>query len=124
MKKVLIIDDDYDILSAVELTLETHGFDTIVSTSGRNIHEKIQEHSPDLIILDYLLSGKDGTMICSNLKRNQNTKDIPIILFSAHPTAKDMAPNCGADSFIPKPFSVNELLNTVNCILTGNSRNH
>ena len=110
MKKILVIDDDPDILEAVQLILETGGYDSDVTTKGEETYKKVDTYRPDLIILDVLLSGNDGRMICKNLKQSKDTKKIPIIMISAHPTAKDSVKQCGADSFIAKPFSVTELL--------------
>lgn len=113
MKKVLVIDDDPDILDAVHMILKTSGYDSDVTTKGDETYEKVKTYQPDLIILDVLLSGNDGRTICKNLKTGKNTKKIPIIMISAHPTAKDSVEKCGADSFIAKPFSVTGLLDEV-----------
>lgn len=113
MKKVLVIDDDPDILDAVQMVLQTGKYETSVTTKGEEIYEKINEYRPDLIILDALLSGKDGRILCKNLKSDSTTKNIPIIMISAHPTAKEATKDCGADSFVAKPFTVVELLEEV-----------
>jgi DNA-binding response OmpR family regulator len=113
MKKILIIDDDPDILDAVQITLETEGYNSDITTKGDETYKKIDAYNPDLIILDVLLSGNDGRTICKNLKKNEKTKKIPIIMISAHPTAKDSTKECGADSFIAKPFSITTLLDEV-----------
>ncbi len=113
MKKVLVIDDDPDILDAVQLVLETNGYTADVTTKGEETYEKVNQYKPNLIILDVLLSGNDGRHICKNLKSDKKTKDIPIIMISAHPTAKDSVKLCGADSFIAKPFSVVKLLEEI-----------
>jgi DNA-binding response OmpR family regulator len=113
MKKVLVIDDDPDILEAVKLTLETGGYDSEVTTKGEETYEKITRYKPHLIILDVLLSGNDGRTICKNLKKDTATKQIPIIMISAHPSAKDSVKLCGADSFVSKPFSIVALLSEV-----------
>jgi DNA-binding response OmpR family regulator len=110
MKKVLVIDDDRDILEAVQMILDSGGYDSDVTTKGDETYIKIDTYQPDLIILDVLLSGNDGRTICKNLKSDAATKKIPIIMISAHPTAKDSTKECGADSFVAKPFSVVELL--------------
>jgi len=113
MKKVLVIDDDLDILESIQLILESGGYDSDITTKGDETYRKINQYNPDLIILDVLLSGNDGRIICKNLKSNKTTKKIPIIMISAHPTAKDSTKTCGADSFIAKPFSVIALLKEV-----------
>jgi DNA-binding response OmpR family regulator len=110
MKKVLVIDDDPDILEAVQMILESGGYNSDITTKGDETYKKIEGYKPDLIILDVLLSGNDGRRICKNLKADVSTKKIPIIMISAHPTAKDSVKQCGADSFVAKPFSVTELL--------------
>ncbi len=110
MKKVLVIDDDPDILDAVQLILDSGGYSSDVTTKGDETYKKIDEYKPDLIILDVLLSGNDGRRICKNLKTHASTKKIPIIMISAHPSAKDSVKQCGANSFVAKPFSIIDLL--------------
>lgn len=67
-------------------------------------------YKPDLIIMDYLNPGLYGAVICRQLKTTVDTKHIPIIMFSVHPIAEDAARKTGAEDFINKPFSINELL--------------
>jgi len=110
MKKVLVIDDDPDILEAVQMILTSGGYASDITMKGDETCQKVRDYQPDLIILDVLLSGNDGRKICKTLKNDERTKKIPIIMISAHPSAKDSIKECGADSFIPKPFSVAELL--------------
>lgn len=113
MKKILVVDDDPDILEVVNLVLTTEGYAAEGTTKGDDAYHKISENKPDLIVLDVLLSGNDGRTICKSLKQDDTTKNIPVIMMSAHPNAKESVKACGADSFIPKPFSVDDLLNTV-----------
>lgn len=113
MKTVLAIDDDPDILDALELLLTTAGYQAQTTTKGEEICQKVHEHNPDLIILDVLLSGNDGRTICKTLKQHEDTKHIPVIMISAHPSAQESTKNCGADSFVPKPFSMDHLLGEV-----------
>lgn len=119
MKKILVVDDDPDIVEAVQLVLATDGYQACAITDGEETYMKVKACSPDLIILDVLLSGTDGRSICRQLKQDTATENIPIIMISAHPSAKDSITQCGADSFVAKPFSVNELLGKVkSCIGT------
>lgn len=113
MKKVLVVDDDPDIVEAVQMILESEGYNSDMTTKGEETYEKIKSYKPDLIILDVLLSGNDGRTICKNLKAAPKTKKIPIIMISAHPSAKNSIKQCGADSFVAKPFSVEELLDEI-----------
>lgn len=113
MKKVLVIDDDEDILEVIQLILESGGYGSETTAKGDEVYQKIKDYKPDLIILDVLLSGNDGRLICKTLKTDKQNKAIPIIMISAHPTAKSSVKECGADSFIAKPFSVKDLLSEV-----------
>lgn len=90
------------------------GYASEAITIGDETCQFVPDYKPDLIILDVLLSGNDGRKICKTLKSDGNTKNIPIIMISAHPTAKDSTKECGADSFVAKPFSVAGLLGEVN----------
>ncbi len=114
MKKILIVDDDPDILEVVNLVLSTEGYATEGIIRGEDIYKSIKKDKPDLIVLDVLLSGNDGRNICRLLKKDKNTADIPVIMMSAQPNVKASITECGANSFISKPFSIDELLNTVN----------
>ena len=113
-KKVLVVDDDPDILDALRFLLEDAGY--LVDTSlkdGEMINKKIKKSPPHLIILDVLLSGHDGRHLCKVLKNQVETKHIPIIMISAHPDADKTAMEAGANAFIAKPFDIFELLNSV-----------
>ncbi len=114
MLKVLVVDDDLDILAVMQLLLKMKGFEVEVTTKGEETFEKVDVFKPNLILLDVLLSGSDGRIICKQLKSQEDTSHIPIIMFSAHPSAVETIRDYGADDFIAKPFDVNELINKVN----------
>jgi DNA-binding response OmpR family regulator len=114
MSKILVVDDDIDILSVMEILLSMKGFDVEVTSKGENTFPKIESFKPDLILLDVLISGHDGRAICKQIKTNQLTKNIPVIMFSAHPGAASTITEYGADDFIAKPFDVNNLMNKIN----------
>lgn len=113
MKRVLIIDDDHAILEAMQLAIEDEGYEVTTTADGNNAVIKAKDFHPNIILLDLLLSGKDGTEIVTMLKKDTDTEDIPVILLSAHPTAAQTAKNCGATGFLAKPFDVDELLELV-----------
>lgn len=113
MKKVLLIDDDESILDAISLILEDEGYLIKTTLKGEEAYHTVAEFMPDVILLDVLLSGKDGREICKNLKANPSLKHIPIILISAHPNAEKSIKTCGADYFLAKPFDTEILLKTV-----------
>ncbi|MEO6948373.1 MAG: response regulator [Ginsengibacter sp.] len=114
MAKILVIDDDLDILSVMEILLSMKGFNVEVTSKGENTLPKIESFKPDLILLDVLISGYDGRVICKQLKSNEETKSIPVIMFSAHPGAAATIADYGANDFIAKPFNVNNLINKIN----------
>lgn len=112
-KKILVVDDDPSIIDALCLILTEEGFTVDSALKGEETYTKIQSFSPDLILLDVLMSGQDGREICRNLKKDGQTKKIPIIMLSAHPSAKTGAQECGADDFLAKPFDISELVSAI-----------
>lgn len=113
MKKILVVDDDKDIIDALEIILETEGYIVSKISNGDETYKIVKDFNPNLILLDILMSGNDGRSICKILKSNQNTSSIPIILMSAHPLAVKEYSNYGGDAFLPKPFDTEELLQIV-----------
>src|SRR5947209_13980907 len=111
-KKILVVDDDPGILDALKLTLEDAGCEVTTTEKGEYA-ENLRDTNgglPDVIILDVLLSGKDGRIICQKLKSREDTQHIPILMISAHPTVKQSVQAVGADGFLAKPFEIDELL--------------
>jgi len=121
MSKILVVDDDLDILVVMEILLTMKGFEVDVTAKWENTYDKIESFNPDLILLDILISGNDGRTLCKQLKSQADTKSIPIIMFSAHPSAAASIKEYGADDFIAKPFDVNDLLSKVNNQLSQNA---
>lgn len=114
MSRILVVDDDTDILSVMETLLTMKGFEVEVTAKGENTIPKINSFKPDLILLDVLISGHDGRTICKQLKSDIATRHIPVIMFSAHPGAAATIADYGANDFIAKPFDVAHLLKKVN----------
>ena len=114
MKKVLIVDDNSDILWVVETILKRYGFDVLSTLKGEEVLAKTKKYNPQLILLDVFLSGIDGIEVCNTLKSTPETKDIPIIMFSAHTNSQDLMKFCKADDFVAKPFDSNELVKKIN----------
>jgi DNA-binding response OmpR family regulator len=113
MKKILLIDDDIDILNVVKLLLSYNHYKVKAISKWQIITETIKEFTPDLILLDIDLGGADGSEICRNLKRSEGIKDVPIILISAHNMPVNYLKRCKAEAFIAKPFEVPDLLETI-----------
>ena len=83
-KKVLIVDDNEDILEVVSIVLENHGFEPVLLNSSHNIIDRISEVKPDVILLDVHLGAIDGRLLCKQIKEIEEHSAIPIILFSAN----------------------------------------
>lgn len=112
-KSIMVVDDDLDILEAISLMLEDAGY-TVKTTNKGDFVEHLDTHDlPAMIILDMLLSGSDGRDIAQQLKAQEATKQIPIVMLSAHPKAEQEAQLSGADDFLSKPFEIDELLEKV-----------
>ena len=112
-KKLLIVDDEEDILVFLKVILEEEGY-IVVTTDKYDYLERLKNDTlPDLILLDLLLSGKDGREIVKYLKMQEKTRHIPVIMFSAHPNAHEITKQAGADDFVAKPFEIDLLLNKI-----------
>nr|BBH86499.1 hypothetical protein KTC_12500 [Thermosporothrix sp. COM3] len=111
-KRILIADDDPAILDSLELILEDAGYEVITTGDGATIQDLVQM-KPDLLLLDIWLSGWNGKDICATLKHNEQTKHLPVILFSASRETEAIARDAGADAFITKPFELDDLLDTL-----------
>lgn len=111
MKKILVVEDDVDIATIVELILTRHGYSVRLHSSGRLVPELVKEYIPDLVLLDIALPGKQGTVICEELKDLNYLP--PIILFSAHADEKSIMGKSRANGFIKKPFEISHLLKMI-----------
>ncbi len=109
MGKILVVDDDLGILEAIQMVLEDEGHTVKIISEDEEVDSAIREFSPDLIILDILLSGSDGRDICKRLKENEKTKHIPIILSSAHQDIEKDVVAYKADDALAKPFELDDL---------------
>lgn len=117
-KQIMIVDDDRNILDFMHLALAYNGYDVRVSTTGRDLPKMHRSELPDLILLDVKLIDEDGRTICKQLKENEQTKDVPIIMLSAHIVSeRKLRQDCPVDDFLPKPFELDTLLNKVEKLL-------
>ncbi len=107
------MDDNLHILEAVELILSTESYTVRSLTKADTIIKVAKEFKPALILLDLLLSGKNGKEVASELKNNPATAHIPIVIISAHPSAEKAAMQVGANEFLAKPFDIADLLTLV-----------
>lgn len=113
MSNILVVDDDVDILTLLEMTLKIHDFKVDIVSRWQFIDEHIKNFAPDLILLDISLLDADGREICKRLKQSEETKNIAIVLFSANPELGTNYKAYLADDFIAKPFELSLLLRTI-----------
>jgi DNA-binding response OmpR family regulator len=112
-KTIWVIDDDEGILDVICLILQQEKYNCITSRNPQELLKLLPDKKPSLILLDVLMSGIDGREISNNLKSKKNTKDIPIILMTADIHAEEKAIEAKADSFIQKPFDIDDLLSKI-----------
>lgn len=115
-KKILVVEDSKNISLMVKMCLEKHGYQVIIAEDGVSAMDIIFSAKPDLILLDVLIPRMDGYLVTEALKRDENTKGLPIIMMSAKAQAEDLkkAQALGADDYLIKPFSPETLMEKVN----------
>ncbi|HEY4686774.1 MAG TPA: response regulator [Candidatus Subteraquimicrobiales bacterium] len=118
--KILLVEDEPDIIRLVKFTLEQRNFEVVATSNGLAAIEIASTEKPDLILLDVMMPVINGYDTCVRLKKNEKTKDIPVIILSAKAQKKevDRALKVGAADFIAKPFSPRELREKIEKILS------
>ena len=119
MKKILIIEDQQNIIELIRFNLEQQGYEVDYALDGEAGIEKIRQQKYDLLILDLMLPKIDGLTLCSLLRKEPDYKKLPIIMLTAKSTELDkvVGLEMGADDYMTKPFSVRELLARVKALL-------
>ena len=113
-KKILVVDDEPDVLKVLLLRLKKTGYEAIGARDGQEAVDLARQIIPDLIILDFHLPDMNGDAVAKIIKEDKNTKQIPIILISATITSvAERARECGANWHIAKPFEPKELIDAV-----------
>ncbi len=107
MNTLLLIDDDADWLMVMRRALTRLGFRVLTSINGKDMFEKITRVRPDAILVDIHMHGVSGEDICHELKTDENTHEIPLLMCSSNTNIESVAKDCGADGFIPKGITVN-----------------
>ncbi|KAF0119198.1 MAG: response regulator with CheY-like receiver domain and winged-helix DNA-binding domain [bacterium] len=118
-KKILVVDDERDILELLKYNLEKEGYQVFKVTTGEEAIEVVKRELPDLIILDLMLPAMDGLEVCKILKQDMRTGSIPIIMLTAKGEESDIIVGLklGADDYITKPFSIKVLIARVKTAL-------
>jgi two-component system phosphate regulon response regulator PhoB len=117
--KILVIEDEPDILEVIQYNLEREGHKVIACRNGELGLSRIRTDDPDLVILDLMLPGMDGVEVCRQVKSDPVTRAIPVIMVTAKSEESDivLGLGIGADDYITKPFSPKELLARVKVVL-------
>lgn len=115
-EKILIVDDEKPIVDSIKYTLYKEGYDVVVSYDGEDALEKVKKENPDLIILDIMLPKLSGLEVCRIIRRTSN---VPIIMLTARGEDMDrvVGLELGADDYVPKPFSMRELVARIKAVL-------
>jgi DNA-binding response OmpR family regulator len=118
-KKILIVDDEQDILDVLKYRLEANDYEVLVASDGQDGLNKARSEKPDLIVLDLMLPKLDGYKVCRMLKFDENYKAIPIIIFTARAQKddEDLGMEMGADAYVAKPFEPEVLLEKIKGLL-------
>lgn len=111
--KILLLDDNRDLLQIVQIILKGQGYETLLASSIEEAMVKIKIHQPVLILMDVYLSDMDGYTFCSQLKNDPDTSNIRVIMMSGEDCNQKMISYAHADDFMQKPFDYNDLLGRV-----------
>jgi DNA-binding response OmpR family regulator len=114
-KRILVVDDEVDLVETVRFSLELEGYDVLVAYNGEEALNQARKENPDLILLDLMLPKLDGYKVCRLLKFDERYKHIPVLMLTAKTQEKDKVTGMetGANEYITKPFEMDELMKKV-----------
>jgi len=118
LKRILVLDDNQDILEIVHETLAYEQFEVKSITLGAEVLPMVEEFLPDLVILDFRVAGDNGGEICRQIKAHPKFNAIPVIIFSAYINRDSELLGYGCDAIINKPFDLTELVEKVNSLVS------
>jgi len=118
-KKILVVDDEVDLVKTIQFSLEAEGYKVLVSYNGEDALNQSRKENPDLILLDIMLPKLDGYKVCRLLKFDEQYKHIPILMLTAKTQQKDrlLGMETGANEYITKPFDMEELTKMIKAYL-------
>ena len=118
-KKILVVEDEKDLADLITYNLERNGYDAVSAGDGQTALDLAIKHLPDLVLLDLMLPGLDGTEVARKLKSDSRTSHIPVIMLTAKGEETDVVVGLtiGADDYVTKPFSPRELVARVQAVL-------
>lgn len=115
--RILVVDDDSGIGEMLKTLLEFYGYEVFVTEKPQKTQELILQHDIDLVLLDMLISGVNGTDVCADLRENPETRKTPVLMMSALHNAGPKCREAGANDFIAKPFEMEDLIEKISQIL-------
>jgi len=118
-KKILIVDDEPNIVTALEYLLQKNGYEVLLARDGEAALKQVEAHRPDLVLLDVMMSLKSGYEVCQRMRERPDWQHIKIIMLSAKGREAEVSKglSLGADSYVTKPFSNQELLARIGALL-------
>lgn len=118
-KKILIADDEPNIVTALEFLLQRNGYEVYIARNGEGALKLVEEHKPDLVLLDVMMPLKSGYEVCQRMRERADWRHIKIIMLTAKGRDVEMSKglSLGADLYITKPFSTQELVAKINGLL-------
>ncbi len=119
MKKILIVDDEADVVEVIEMLLKSEAYDVLKAYDGKEALGILEDDTPDLVILDIMMPEIDGVEVCRRMRKLEKMKEVPIIMFSAKLSAQDKKNSfdAGADGFITKPFNARGFISGIKTYL-------
>lgn len=118
-KKILVVDDEKDIVELIAYNLEQEGFTVLRAYDGQAAWKTVKTEKPDLVVLDLMLPGISGLDVCKLIRRHTETENLPVIMLTAKSDQIDkiLGLELGADDYMTKPFSVRELIARIRAVL-------
>lgn len=113
MNKILLVEDDHYLGIILNDQLELHGYDVNLLRFPNQAVEYLQNENFDLVIMDKLLSGVDGTQVCQSIRNTEGISNTPILMMSGFDGAREMCLSAGATNFIAKPFEIDGFLQSI-----------
>jgi DNA-binding response OmpR family regulator len=118
-RKILIADDEPNIVTALEFLLQRNGYEVLIARNGGAALKLIEQHKPDLVLLDVMMPVKSGYEVCQRMRERAEWRGIKIVMLTAKGRDVEMSKglSVGADLYITKPFSTQELVTKINTLL-------
>lgn len=120
MANILVVDDDPDIGTMLRMMLEFKGYNVKLVNRAGQTFDVLRQHEIDLVILDMLIAGDNGTDVCASIRSNKESANLPVMMISALPDARQSCLEAGANEFLSKPFEMQDLLAKVNGLVNNN----